>query len=1460
MPSLEHLQNGRYAVLKKLGEGGKGVVYKARDTVLNRVVAVKMLKSAVSSEEAYSRFLREAQVVAKLNHPNIVSIHDIGREDEKRFFVMEFVDGMSLRELMGTYPEGKCDVQTVLRTAIDVCNALQYAHSQGVLHRDIKPENILITHEGAAKLMDFGLAKMLGEPSITQEGVIVGTVAYVAPEVALGKAADARSDLYTLGAVLYEIATGKPPFPGEDPVKIIFSHIHDYPVSPSRLNPKVPQALADCIMKLLEKEPGKRFQSSADLLGVLREIAESFLREVYVPKPSVVVPSARPLAVKEVQLIDRVEELGVLREAVDKAVRGEGGVIFLYGEAGIGKTRLARELGAYARLRGMRVLYGRCPALFRMDGVPPYVLWKEVIKDYLETCSPEQLYRVIGFYPSEVSKLVPEIKQKLGAFPQSLPINPEQERDRLFEAVSQFVTNVTKEAPLLVVLDDLQWTDQSSLLLLHYLARSVYRESLLLFGAYRDTDIDEMHPLSPILTELNRERLLRSVQLKRMSFDDVSEMIKRILEQDDVPKEFCELVFEKTRGNPFFVEEVIKSLKEEEVIYREGDKWVLQEISRIEFPKTVKSVIKARISRLDSECQNALTLASFVGNDFTFEALCGVTGFEEDKSLEMMEKILKTGLVKERVIRGEDVYSFADVIVRDVVHEEVSHLRHKKLHGAVGGALEKVYAKKLDEHLGELAYHFLEGGDKDKALNYFLRAGEKARSVYAFDEAFSSFQHALVLLEEKEGSLEEKVRVLESLGDLQAWVGKVDDGLEYLNKSLAFWNQLGDKKNVARLHAKLANWYWQWVSDREKASEHHRMALEILEKQPESVELASLYEDIGHMLWRSGSPEALSWAQKAFELAERLGAPHVLAACYNDLGTLCLKNGEFEKTLKYYEQGLKIALENNNAFYTGTFYTNLGNLYWATGDFPKMFETAQKGSEFARKVGSLYGVTWLDSLLAMSHIYMGELQKAMSIYEDILALAKRIKYPIHISDAMTGLGLCYLLFGEWDKSLQSLEEALDIAKKTGEYQFSGLATIILGALFMEMEDYAEAEKYFQESIRIYESAGETVMLLMEVFPDLSALYLKKGEIAKAEELIEKVYQYATKTKHKLLTPYAEALKAMLFREKKNWEQSIQHFEKSLQGCKSLNAQKWYVHMFAEILYEYGLMYLDRDEEGDKERAHSLLNQALAVYQKMDAKKKIEKVKSRMIYVETGRQIVSEPKPIAEVSQVVLPDHIATGYTDLDNLLFGGIPKNYAVILSSLSCEERDLLIKKFLETGAKKGEATLYITIDPGEVKTLTEEFQSNFYLFVCNPQADAIIKSLPNVFKLKGVENLNDISIALTSAIRNLDISLKGPRRACIEIISDVLLQHHAVQTRRWLSALIPELRSKGFTTLAVIDPQMHPPQESHAILNLFEGEISVYERETEKGLEKFLKIKKMTNQKYLENELPLRKEELQR
>lgn len=246
---------------------------------------------------------------------------------------------------------------------------------------------------------------------------------------------------------------------------------------------------------------------------------------------------------------------------------------------------------------------------------------------------------------------------------------------------------------------------------------------------------------------------------------------------------------------------------------------------------------------------------------------------------------------------------------------------------------------------------------------------------------------------------------------------------------------------------------------------------------------------------------------------------------------------------------------------------------------------------------------------------------------------------------------------------------------------------------------------------------------------------------------------------------------------------------------------------------------------------------------------------RIVYVDsTGAQKIFDVKPeIVNVREVALPGRVSVGYKDLDDLLFGGIPEKYAVALTSISCDETMLIINRFLEKGAREGGITILVTVDASRWERLAEEYQ-NFYLFVCNPQAETAVRSLPNVVKLRGVESLTDISIPLFSTLRKLESSDDRPRRICIEILSDALLQHRAVQTRRWLVGLITELKTRRFTTLAILNPQMHAPEEAHAVLDLFDGEIEVYE----KNSEKMLRIKKMYGQNYIGDDLPLCKERL--
>ncbi len=249
------------------------------------------------------------------------------------------------------------------------------------------------------------------------------------------------------------------------------------------------------------------------------------------------------------------------------------------------------------------------------------------------------------------------------------------------------------------------------------------------------------------------------------------------------------------------------------------------------------------------------------------------------------------------------------------------------------------------------------------------------------------------------------------------------------------------------------------------------------------------------------------------------------------------------------------------------------------------------------------------------------------------------------------------------------------------------------------------------------------------------------------------------------------------------------------------------------------------------------------------------ISPRVVYLngEGAQKILSLEPTTIEVKEVVLPGRVSTGYREFDNLLFGGIPEKYAVALTSISCDETKLLVNRFLEKGAREGEITFLITVETGRWEKLAEEFP-NVSLFVCNPQAETTMEALPNVVKIRGVENITDVTIPLFSALRKLGAPNGKPRRICVEILSDMLLQHRAVQTRRWLLGLIAELKSRGFTTLAIVNPHMHPAEEVQAVLDLFDGEIEVYESENQK----FLRIKKLYEQDYLENELPLRKNKL--
>ena len=436
----------------------------------------------------------------------------------------------------------------------------------------------------------------------------------------------------------------------------------------------------------------------------------------------------------------RLREMTELRSALDEAMSGNGRLVMLAGEPGIGKTRTAQELASYAENRGAQVFWGRC---YEEEGTPPYWPWVQAMRSYIHQANAEQLIAETGRGATAIADVVPEIHVKITDLkPFSVSLEPEAARFRLFDSVTTFLKNATQSQPLMLVRDDLHWADRSSLLLLEFLARELGDCRILLVACYRDTELSRQHTLADTLAQLSREPTFRRQVLRGLGLDELGQFVEATTGVQ-LSQELTGTLYAHTEGNPFFMTEVIRLLSESGELTAEH----IGTPVGLRIPEGVREVIGQRLNRLSEHCNEVLTTASIIGRGFDFRLLNILNGeMSEKQLLQAVDEAASFHLIED--VPGQmDHYQFSHALIQQTLAEEVTTSHRVRLHARIAEGLEELYGDEAEAHAAELAHHFTEAQTVlgiVKLVRYSLLAGEQSLNSYAYEGALLHFERGLV--------------------------------------------------------------------------------------------------------------------------------------------------------------------------------------------------------------------------------------------------------------------------------------------------------------------------------------------------------------------------------------------------------------------------------------------------------------------------------------------------------------------------------------------------------------------------------------------------------------------------------------------------------------------------------------------------------------------------------------------
>jgi predicted ATPase len=1090
VPAPGTILRERYRLDSELGRGGMGTVFRATDLELQREVAVKVLSAASHNSDARERLIREARAAAALNHPHIVTIHDVGEFSGFPFLVMELVAGPRLSQARPT------DLTRVVAIAVQICDALEHAHNNHIVHRDLKPDNVLLSGTGASvKLADLGLALPAYAARISRVGVVVGTAAYMAPEQALGQTIDGRADLYALGVLLYELTTGRVPFHGDDPLTIVSQHVHAPVVPPRVLRSDIPPALETIIVRLLAKDPSQRFNSAAETRAVLLESLKT---------ESVASDSAPVVAILDAlargRLVGRSTELAEARELWKRAREGRGHGVLLSGEPGAGKTRLAREITIQAAVDGALVLSGGC---YEYEATTPYLPFVEAFRRWVrEEQNNDRLRELLGDAATQIAKLAPEIETRLGPFSERQELAVHEERLLFFDAVVQVFSNIARRQSLLFYADDLHWADRGTLWLLGHLLRQLRNERVLILGAYRETELDRAHPLAKSLVDWNRERLITRIALRRFNESETSDQLNALL-GERVSGEFAVAVHRETEGNPFFVEEVLKALIERGSVRRESGRWRRCDMDELVIPQSVKEAIGNRLDRVSQDCNEVLRVCAVLGKSFTFEELSAAAEQNEDTLLDALDEAVGAQLI---AAGSGDSFSFTHDKIREVLYEELNPIRRRRLHRHVAEGLEQE-CKSAPCAVEKLAHHYIQAGDHQRGLHYAKQAAAEAARVFAFDEAIAAYGRACDCAEAL-GLTEEQLAQEEAIGKAFMLHGDTILAAEHFERALSLASEPATR---ARLQCQAAA-SLVTIGD-PRGNEYLREALQALDPVTHPLETANALSTEARFHHLAGRhKKAIELLLRAGELVAPVAesesvstfAAPMISQIYAYTAGGYQHYGLYDEADHWARRAIEFGEKHNILFAQAAGYEFLGEDSFHKGDYEAGLKYAEREIEIAEKLHSRERRAWIHYYSSQCRLFMDEIERAEQELRDGIAVAEAIGEKRVLALFRPSLAVVQVMQGRRDEALQTAVANLEQSSPSLLYtHFEALRC--LAEVRFRRDELEEAEEVCRQADALVSPTDSRVSQLW-----LGPLYIKVLLARdKKDEAVEKLTAYQT---------------------------------------------------------------------------------------------------------------------------------------------------------------------------------------------------------------------------------------------------------------------------------------------------------------------------------------------------------------